>query len=797
MNHSENTQKEMQDVIDGLRERLSRLSQASLRIAGDLDLDTVLQETVDGARSLTGARYGVLAVLDDAGQVEALLASGLTADEFQDLQEIPGGAGIFEYLGSLPEPLRVADFAEHAASLGLPEFRPPVPVLAFLAVPIPQLEPGTGHIYVAHGEPGLEFSQEDQDTLAMFAAHAAMAVGNARRYREERRARADLETLVNTSPVGVVVFDARAGMPAYLNREARRIVGGLLSRGQESADLLDLLTFRRADGREISLREFPLAEALSTGETVLAEEIALHVPDGRRVNTLVNATPILADSGEVESFIVILQDLAPMEEVQRQRAEFLGMVSHELRAPLAAIKGSAAAVLRAASTLDPAEIQQFFRIIDDQADHLLDLTGGLLDVARIDAGELSLTVEAVDVAALVDQARNTFLSGGRRDNLDIDLPPGLPRVLADRRRIAQALGNLLSNAARHSAASTTIRVSAATEGVHVAITVADDGVGIAPERLPRLFRRFSRSDGDEHGSVGAGLGLAICRGIVDAHGGRIRAESDGLGLGARFTFTLPAAPESDTLLPRSPGRPAGRGRQRVRVLAVDDDPQALRYLRDTLAEAGYAVSVAGEPEEALRLVEQERPHLVLLDLVMPGADGLELMQSILAIADVPVIFLSGYGRDRIIAQAFDLGAEDYIVKPFSPTELVARIQAALRRRAAPPRVEPPEPYVLGYLSIDFVHRRVTVAGEEIQLTATEYDLLAELAVNAGRVVRHQELLHRVWGPVNPGSAHTIRTHLMRLRHKLGEDGENPTYIFSEPRVGYRMAVGEGAETAEA
>ena len=205
----------------------------------------------------------------------------------------------------------------------------------------------------------------------------------------------------------------------------------------------------------------------------------------------------------------------------------------------------------------------------------------------------------------------------------------------------------------------------------------------------------------------------------------------GWGLGAKFTFTLPTAPESDTLLPRSPGRSAGRGRQRVRVLAVDDDPQTLRYLRDTLAEAGYAVSVAGEPEEALRLVERERPHLVLLDLILPGADGLALMQSILAVADVPVIFLSGYGRDRIIAQAFDLGAEDYIVKPFSPTELVARIQAALRRRAAPPRVEPPEPYVLGDLVIDFVHRRVTVAGQEAQLTATEYDLLAELAVNAG------------------------------------------------------------------
>ena len=796
MENSEDLQNEMKQEIKSLRERLSGLSQASLRLTGDLDLDTVLQEAVDGARSLTGARYGVMAVLDDAGQVESLLASGLTPDEFQGLQEIPGGADLFEYLGNLPEPLRVADLALRASSLGLPEFLPPVPVRAFLAVPIRHLERGAGHIYVAQGEPGVEFTQEDEDTLALFASHAALAIANARRHREERRARADLETLVNTSPVGVVVFDVMTGSPTSFNREAQRIIDGLRNPGQSLEDLAQTLTFRRADGRETSLSEFPMAQALSSGETVLAEEIALHVPDGRRVTVLVNATPIPTDTGALESFVVILQDLAPVEEVQRQRAQFLGMVSHELRAPLAAIKGSSAAVLRAASSLDPAEIQQFFRIIDDQADHLLDLIGGLLDVARIDAGELSLTTEATDLAALVDRARNTFLAGGGRDRLSIDLPPGLPPVMADRRRVEQVLGNLLSNAARHSAESSTIRVSAEPDGAHVALTVADDGAGIAPDRLPRLFRRFSHSENREAGDgpmgAGAGLGLAICKGIVEAHGGRIRAESDGLGLGARFTFTLPAAAETDTFLPQAPGRAGTRGRQRVRVLAVADDPQALRYLRDTLAGAGYEVLVAGEPQEALRLVQRERPNLVLLDLALPGADGLDLMQDILAWVNLPVIFLSGYGQDRVIAQAFDLGADDYIVKPFSPTELVARTQAALRRRTAPQRVEPPEPFTLGDLAIDFVHRRVTVAGHEAQLTATEYDLLAELAVNAGRVVTHQELLQRVWGPANPGSPRTIRTHLMRLRHKLGDAAENPTYIFAEPRVGYRMAVAETA-----
>ena len=147
---------------------------------------------------------------------------------------------------------------------------------------------------------------------------------------------------------------------------------------------------------------------------------------------------------------------------------------------------------------------------------------------------------------------------------------------------------------------------------------------------------------------------------------------------------------------------------------VDDDPQALRYVRDALASADYTPVVTGDPGEALRLVAEEKPDLVLLDLMLPGTDGIELIKDILAAGDLPVIFLSAYGRDELIARAFDMGAVDYVVKPFSPTELAARIRAALRKRAAS---EPSEPYVLGDLAIDYGERLVTLAGRPAELVA--------------------------------------------------------------------------------
>ena len=774
---------ELRQENAALRERISRLNAAILRINASLDLNTVLNEVVDSARALTGARYGIIATVDDAGELQEFLTSGLAPHEYRQMADWPHGEQFFAHLRDLPGVLRVTDLAGYTRSLGYAADLTLSNTLQ--ATPMRHRGVHVGNFFLAEKEGGKEFTDEDEEVLEMFASQAATAIANARTHRDERRARADLEALVDTSPVGVLVFDARTGRPVSFNREARRLVGGLCDPGGSLEQLLEVMTCRRTDGRQGALDEFPLAPVLGSAETVRAEEMELLVPDGRSVTTLVNCTPIQSADGVVESVVVTMQDLAPLQELERQRAEFLGMVSHELRAPLTSIKGSAATVLSTTPELDPAEMREFFRIIDEQADHMRGLIGDLLDVGRIDAGTLSVSPEPAQVAGLVDRARNTFLSGGGRHSVLIDLPPDLPQVMADRRRIVQVLNNLVSNASRHAPESSPIRVAAVRDGVQVAISVADQGRGVAPERLPHLFRKHAGiTGGDQEGALGAaGLGLAICKGLVEAHGGHIRAASGGAGQGTQVTFTLPVAEAAEAAgsAARRPRAARQESVQNTPILVVDDDPQTLRYVRDAPAGSGYAPLVTGDPEALSTLIRAQRPRLVLLDLMLPGADGIELMQRVPELADLPVIFISGYGRDETIARALEAGAADYIVKPFSPTELVARIGAALRRRADP------ELYLLGDLAIHYEQRRVSVAGRPVPLTATEFELLRALSLNEGRVSTYDFLLRRVWSEPYGSDSELVRTFIKKLRRKLGDDAANPAYIVNERGVGYRMA----------
>ena len=314
------------------RERVSSLSAAILRISASLDVETVLREVVESARALTGAQHGVIATIDEAGRPQEFVISGFAPEEARQVAAWPDAMRLFEHLRGLDGPLRLADVGDYVSSLGLAPGL--FPCRTFQGTPMRHRGLDVGNFFLADKEGGEEFTEADEEVLVLFGTQAAIAIANARAHRAEQqahraeqRARADLEALVETSPVGVVVFDPKTRMPTIVNREMRRIVEALRMPDGSAEELVNVLTSRLADGRELSV------DQLEDAERLRAAEVELSVPDGRSLRVLVNATPIRSANGEVESVVVTVQDLAPLEELERLRAEFLGMVSHELQRP--------------------------------------------------------------------------------------------------------------------------------------------------------------------------------------------------------------------------------------------------------------------------------------------------------------------------------------------------------------------------------------------------------------------------------------------------------------------------------
>lgn len=617
-----------------------------------------------------------------------------------------------------------------------------------------------------------------------------------RRKRAEAAAeqeRLRLETLVESSPVGIVVADI-SGRLVLVNRETERITDSAYKQGDTLETLDQGAVRRRTDGTDYAPQELPIRRALHQGEHVRAEQIWFHFSDGRVVPTLVDAVPIRGARGEIMGAIVVIQDISPLEEVERLRNEFLGMVSHELKTPLTAIKGSAAMALSQRGPLDAVKAQEFFQIIEEQSDLLADLVDNLLDMTRIEAGSLAVSPESTDLGPILQEARSSFVRGGTLHEVKVEVPEDLPPVNADRGRVLQVLSNLLNNAAKFSAEGEPIRITVDREELYIAVHVQDHGRGIPAKKLPYLFKKFSQVHHDQgRGLRGTGLGLAICKGIVEAHGGRIWAESRGLGKGSAFSFTLPVASDTSAassvqaLPPTTRRASAGRTGEKTRVLALDDEPQILRYLRRALDEAGYQALVTSDPEEVTRLVELEEPDLLLLDLMLPGAiSGFDVLQHVREISGMPVIVLTASRKPEDTVRALKMGADDYITKPFAPSELLARIEAALRRRLLPDVIEARTPLVLDDLTINFAERLVTVGGSKVSLSATQYKILYELAIHAGQVLTHDQILQRVWGTAYSGEVGLLRSFIRDLRQKLGDDAKNPRHILTEPQVGYRM-----------
>ena len=588
---------------------------------------------------------------------------------------------------------------------------------------------------------------------------------------------------------------------AYFNPSAERLIG--ISRGK----LLEQPIF---DVRKqlISLAANPESAQAELDRIWLYPEqessTDLALADAAVRWLRVQSFPVRDDLDHLLGRGVLLDDITLERSPAQTRNETLALAAHELKTPLAIIKGCATTLLGNSMRWDPATLREMLQMIDTQTDRLHDILNTLLDVWRMDAGVQNLRLSEVRISKLLELLLERWRKNAPRHQFIFSAPSEDIVVQCDALRIEQALNHLLNNAVAYSSMGSNIKIQLETNEVEVCLSLSDQGIGIAPEHLDRIFDRFYRISRGEERATGSGLGLSIVRATIEAHGGKIWADSPGIGLGTTFYCTLPFTPTveteplhhipSETTVASSASGPLAlprtgplRQSQRSKIVVVENDPRIVRYLRAHLEEQQYHVHTLSHGIQLLRQLDLEEPDILLLATRLSDISGAEVLQRLREFSAIPVMILCDECDEDEHVRLLDLGADDLILKPFSIKELLARVRVLLRRSII--QSEQPTVDVIfktGELSIDYAQHLVHVQEKPVQLSRTEYKLLCTLAQNAGRVLTHELLLERVWGAEYNREVDFIWVYISRLRRKIEADPRHPRYILTVPDVGYKL-----------
>ena len=415
-----------------------------------------------------------------------------------------------------------------------------------------------------------------------------------------------------------------------------------------------------------------LVAQIADAERRFRKDVVQQWPERRELE--LSSTPVPEADGRPLGRLFAFRDVTRERAVDRMKSEFVSLVSHELRTPLTSIKGYIDLLLAGDVGELEAEQREFLGIVSNNADRLVALISNLLDISRIESGNVEITRSPLHLDALFATVAASFRPQveQKRQHLTLDIEEGLPAVSGDADRVVQILTNLVSNAHKYTPAGGDITVSARLAGPLVSVAIRDTGIGMSEEDQAQLFTRFFRSKGRQIQEVaGTGLGLVIARSLVELHGGTLQVMSVP-GHGTTFTFTLPV-----THTVASPAAAATRRRSGGCVLVVDDEDDIAQLIGRYLERASYRVLLALSAPEALRLAQAEQPDLIILDLVMPDTDGftvLEWLKHDASTAAIPVLLLSileDSGRGRL------LGAVDYLTKPVQEQTLLAHVAAVL------------------------------------------------------------------------------------------------------------------------
>lgn len=435
---------------------------------------------------------------------------------------------------------------------------------------------------------------------------------------------------------------------------------------------------------ELAIDEDEILKKLCMGERIDHFETERVLKDGSRIQISVTISPIRNACGKIVGASKIARDITErkraeeaIKEADRLKDEFLATLSHELRNPLAPIRNAVQA-LKQIGPPDP-QLQQLRGIIDRQVAQMTRLVDDLLDISRITQNRITLYKERLELMTVVGRAVETSrpLIDARKHHLAVYLPAEPAAVEGDLTRLAQVISNLLNNAAKYTEEGGNIWLTAEKSGAEVVLKVKDDGIGIPPHILPRVFDLFTQADRSlERSQGGLGLGLALVRRLVELHGGRVEARSEGQGKGSEFSVYLPAAAEVESKRDITETAAPVSSAKRCRILVVDDNVDAAESIALLLRLKGHEVREAYDGLGAIESARDFSPEVVLLDIGLPVLDGYEVARQLRRLDESKNAFLiamTGYGRTEDRIRALSAGFNYHITKPADLNELDAVI----------------------------------------------------------------------------------------------------------------------------
>ncbi len=504
--------------------KISRLLTSNLELSAVLDI--ILRSAVD----LTEGHIGLLALVETDGQLHIKARYGVSDEllpHFQPLLELWPTRSDSEQLAppGLEEKL-----SEVASATGLP-------LQQVVAVPLISEKELLGVIYVLRGR-GLHFQANTVQLIASFADQAAIAVRNARLYQALTRDNVQLEGIINNITDGIMILDP--GWKVVRMNRALSIITGWTPEEAKGHHCGAVLHLQSPRGHDFCSDRNP-PPTLQKSQQVEGTIVLSSQP---RRTVVITFTPLFDEQGNLLNILLDANDITRFREAEEMQSTFISVISHELKTPVALIKGYADTLRREDVTWDTDTIREGMAIIEEEADRLTHMIDDLLDASRIQAGGLRLDLEKVDVIALAKRVVEAFRTQTEAHEFVLDFPPQMPAAWADERRVYQIMSNLLNNAIKYSPGGGTIRVGGWASNYNLTIYVADQGIGIPESEQGMLFRRFYRVDSSSRRKTpGTGLGLYLSQALVEAQGGRIWVHSKP-GEGSTFFFTLPLATQS-------------------------------------------------------------------------------------------------------------------------------------------------------------------------------------------------------------------------------------------------------------